>query len=191
MNVLTVISHPRPDSLTFRVADRFLAGLRDAGHESEVLDLHRAGFDPVMDEADEPDWTAERQCFSPEVHREMARMEAHDGLAFVFPLWWWSMPAMLKGYIDRVWNYGFAYGGRKLPQRRVLWLALAGVPQQRFEKHGYDDMIRHYFDVGLASYVGIPQSKVVLLYETVQPQPGCVEQWLVEGYRAGRDYDAA
>lgn len=57
MKVLTVVSHPRVHSLTFSVADRFTQGLIDAGHETEVLDLHRSGFNLVLREADEPDWS--------------------------------------------------------------------------------------------------------------------------------------
>lgn len=111
MNVLTVVSHPRTNSLTFAVAGRFIQGLEESGHEAELLDLHRIGFNPVMWEADEPDWSNPTKRYSPEVEAEMERMKRHDALAFVFPVWWFGMPAMLKGYIDRVWNQGFVYGG--------------------------------------------------------------------------------
>jgi hypothetical protein len=48
-------------------------------------------------------------------------------MVFVFPVWWWSMPAMLKGWIDRVWNNGWAYGARKLPHRRALLIGTLAV----------------------------------------------------------------
>lgn len=188
MNVLTVVSHPRRASLTFVMAERFVSGLRDAGHTTEVLDLHRSGFDPVLRPPDEPRWTAEVQHYSAAAEREMRRVEAHDALAFVFPLWWWSVPAELKGYIDRVWNYGFAYGPRHLRHQSVLWLALAGAPVERFRKHGYDGMIEHYFNVGLAQYVGIRHSKVEMLYGTVEPTPAAVEAWARQAYRAGATF---
>lgn len=190
MKVLTLVSHPRTDSLTFAVANEFIRGLGEAGHQSEMLDLHRCGFDPVLREADEPDWTAERQHFSAEVEAEMERMRRHDALAFVFPLWWWSVPALMKGYIDRVWNYGFAYGPERLPHRHVLWLALAGAPIERFEKRKYHDMIEHYFNVGLASYCGIGSSKVALLYETIVDGSSAGSDWLNEAYQLGVDYPA-
>jgi NAD(P)H dehydrogenase (quinone) len=154
-----------------------------------VLDLHRCGFDPVLREADEPEWLAESQQYSPEVEREMERMLRHDALAYVFPLWWWSVPAMLKGYIDRVWNYGFAYGPKRLPHEHVLWLALAGAPPERFEKWRYDEMMKHYFDVGLAGYVGIPSSRFELLYETIkQPRGECIAGWLAKAYELGTSF---
>ena len=188
MKVLTVVTHPRRDSLTVAVAERFVEGLEAAGHETEVLDLHRSGFEPILKEADEPDWRTEQQSFSAEVKAEMERMRRHDALAYVFPLWWWSMPAMLKGYIDRVWNYGFAYGPGRLHHQRVLWLALAGAPPERFEKWRYDEMMNHYFNVSLAGYVGIPESRVELLYETIKEnsdQEGC---WLSRAYDLGMAY---
>ncbi|WP_088105869.1 NAD(P)H oxidoreductase [Halalkalibacter urbisdiaboli] len=188
MKVLTVVTHPRTDSLTFEVSKQFIKGLRDAGHETEVLDLYRSGFNPVLWEADEPDWKAKLQRFSPEVEKEIKRMKMHDALAFIFPLWWWSMPAMLKGYIDRVWNYGFAYGPNKLKHQHVLWLSLAGAPIERFEKRKYDKMMTHYFNVGLADYCGIPNSKFELFYDTINVKPRYIDEWLNKAYNLGLNY---
>ncbi|MUK87836.1 NAD(P)H oxidoreductase [Ornithinibacillus sp. L9] len=188
MKILTVITHPRKDSLTFKVANRFVQGLIDAGHEAEILDLYRSNFDPVLWEKDEPTWATNTQKFSPEVEVEMERLKKVDALAFVFPLWWWSMPAMLKGYIDRVWNYGFAYGPNKLNHQHVLWLSLAGAPIERFTKRRYDKMMDHYFNIGLADYCGIPSSDFKLLYETIGAKPGYMENWLNQAYKLGLEY---
>ncbi|MFS0725627.1 NAD(P)H oxidoreductase [Paenibacillus sp. 1P07SE] len=191
VNVLTIVTHPRRDALTLAVAERFVEGLKAAGHETEVLDLYRSGFDPVLRESDEPDWTAGQQVYSPAVEEEMARLQRQDALAFVFPLWWWSMPAMMKGYIDRVWNYGFAYGPQRLQHRQVLWLTLAGAPPEKLVKRRYDQMIEHYFNEGIASYCGIARSSVELLYDTV-PGPATAEQashWLAKAYELGLHYE--
>ncbi|MBO8172587.1 MAG: NAD(P)H oxidoreductase [Bacillaceae bacterium] len=188
MKVLTVVTHPRTNSLTFEVANHLVRGLKDAGHETEVLDLYRSGFNPVLWEEDEPDWSAADQQYSPEVEAEIERMKKHDGLAFIFPLWWWSMPALLKGYIDRVWNYGFAYGPNKLHHQYVLWLSLAGAPIERFQKREYDNMITHYFNAGLADYCGIPHSRVELFYETIRSKPEHVETMFAQAYDLGLNY---
>lgn len=188
MKVLTVLTHPRTNSLTFEVSKKFVEGLKDAGHETEVLDLYRSGFNPVLWDADEPDWKVVNQNYSPEVEIEIERMKKYEALAFIFPLWWWSMPAMLKGYIDRVWNYGFAYGPNKLHHQHVLWLSLAGAPIERFEKRQYDKMMDHYFNVGLADYCGIPNSKFELFYETINAQSGYMEEWLNKAYKLGLYY---
>ncbi|MGV2788241.1 NAD(P)H oxidoreductase, partial [Clostridium perfringens] len=133
----------------FAVTEKFVQGLRDAGHEAEILDLHRIGFDPVLREVDEPDWSNPTKIYSPEVEAEIARMKEHDALAYIFPVWWYGIPAMLKGYIDRVWNHGFAYGGgSKLHHQQVLWLALAGASEDHFAKRGYDQMLSLSLNIG-------------------------------------------
>ncbi|RXZ79590.1 NAD(P)H oxidoreductase [Paenibacillaceae bacterium] len=188
MKVLTVVSHPREDSLTFAVANRFTQGLIDAGHQTEVLDLHRIGFNPVLGEADEPDWSSNK-TFSPEVETEIARMKKHDALAFVFPVWWYSVPAMLKGYIERVWNKDFAYGSNKLHHSQVLWIGLAAETKEGLAKRQYDQMINHLLNVGIASYCGISNSKVEFLYNTLDPNPEVQEQLLEQAYQLGLNYN--
>jgi len=188
MKVLTVVTHPRKDSLTFAVANKFIEGLLMAGHDVEVLDLYRNNFNPVLWEEDEPDWSVEDQKYSATVQREIERMHKHDALSFIFPLWWWSMPGMLKGYIDRVWNYGVAYGTKKLHHQYVLWLSLAGAPIERFKKRQYDNMINHYFNIALADYCGIPNSKVALIYKTINSSPDYVESILIEAHNLGLNY---
>lgn len=189
MKILTVVSHPRVNSLTFSVADRFLQGLADAGHETEMLDLHRSGFNPVLWEADEPDWSSDHKTYSPEVEAEMERMKKYDALAYIFPIWWFNLPAMLKGYIDRVWNNGFAYGSNKLHHKQVLWLGLAAAPKEHFEKRQYDKMLSQHLNTGIADYCGISNSKVEILYDTLDSRPEIFENLLMRAYHLGLHYD--
>ncbi len=189
MKILTVVSHPRVNSLTFSVADRFLQGLADAGHETEMLDLHRSGFNPVLWEADEPDWSSDRKIYSPEVETEMERMKKYDALAYIFPIWWFNLPAMLKGYIDRVWNNGFAYGSNKLHHKKVLWLGLAAAPKEHFEKRQYDKMLSQHLNTGIADYCGISNSQVEILYDTLDSRPEIFENLLMRAYHLGLYYD--
>lgn len=190
MNILTVVSHPRENSLTFAAASRFVQGLADAGHESELLDLHRSGFDPVLREADEPDWAAggDRKIYSPEVEAEIERLKRHDALAFIFPIWWYGLPAMLKGYIDRVWNDGFAYGTGRLPHKKVLWLGLAGAPREHFEKRKYDEMMSLLLNVGMSHYCGVSDSKLEILYDTLDSKPEVFDRILTRAYELGLHY---
>jgi len=190
MKVLTVVSHPRVNSFTFSVADKFTQGLLEAGHETEVLDLHRIGFDPVLWEADEPDWSIDRKIYSPEAEREIERMKQFDALAYIFPVWWYSVPAMLKGYIDRVWNSGFAYGSAKLPHKQVLWLALAAESKEGMEKRQFDQMLSHQLNIAIAGYCGIANSKVELLYNTLDSNPEIHESLLRHAYQLGLNYDS-
>jgi NAD(P)H dehydrogenase (quinone) len=95
---LWVIAHPDPQSLNARLCSVGVAALQDAGWTVDVSDLYAAGWDPVLVEEGGPDVEAEQ--------RKLRRAEL---LVVQFPLWWYSMPAMLKGWIDRVFEAGFAY----------------------------------------------------------------------------------
>jgi NAD(P)H dehydrogenase (quinone) len=167
MKVLTVFSHPRRESLSGAVLDAFVSALREAGHEVEVADLHSERFDPVMIEADEPDWDDSRKRYSDVVLREQARIARNDALAFVFPVWWWSLPAMLKGWIDRVWNNGWAYGDMKLPHRRAILLALAAGGQGSYQKNRYDVAMDAQVVHGIMHYCGIADARLHMLYDTL------------------------
>lgn len=188
LKVLTVVCHPRLQSLTFSAANRFAQGLKEAGHETEIIDLHRSGFNPVLWEEDEPDWSGKPKLYSPEVEREIERMKQFDALAYVFPLWWYSMPAMLKGYIDRVWNYGFAYGSSKLHHQHVSWLILAAATHNDLKKRDYDKMVEHQLNVGLADYVGISNSRVQYLFDTLNEDSNHIENLLDQAYQHGLNY---
>ncbi len=188
MNVLIVVSHPRQDSLTFQAVDRFAQGLTDAGHHYEIVDLHRIGFDPILQGMDEPNMEVVHQTFSAQIETEIQRLKRHDAVAFVFPLWWWHLPAMLKGYIDRVMNNGFAYGANKLHLQQMLWITLTGVSKAQMDKRDYRVAIENLLNVGIADYCGVPNSRVEFLYETGGMEPEHYERLLEQAYRAGLEY---
>jgi len=99
-------------------------------------------------------------------HAERAR--SADAVVFVFPVWWFSVPAVLKGYIDRVWNHGLFYGGGRTPGISIArWVGLAGETEAWFKKRDYDKMLEHYLNVGIAGYCGIEDTRVELFYETL------------------------
>ena len=97
MKTLLVIAHARRSSLTGQVADAFADTARANGHAFELADLARERFDPVLREEDEPDWDDPDKVYSEEVRREMQRIERNEATVMVFPVYWWSMPALLKG----------------------------------------------------------------------------------------------
>lgn len=161
-------AHPRRDSLTARV----VAALKEeaATRDIEVieLDLYRSGFDPVLREADEPDWADPDKAYSPQVVEMAASLAAADVAIVVFPVWWYGLPAMLKGYIDRVWNYGLVYGAdKRLPWSSVRWVALVGGSQHNFEKRGHHTRLTELLVSGIAGYCGVQDSLVTYLYNTL------------------------
>jgi NAD(P)H dehydrogenase (quinone) len=167
VKILVVFDHPRRDSFCGALLDRFTAGLTAAGHAFEVADLHAEKFDPVMPLADEPDWDNDDKHYSEAVLREQARVARHDGLAFVFPVWWWSLPAMSKGWIDRVWNNGWAYGSRKLGHRRALLLATASGTQESYRKRGYDQALTTQLAVGVMNFCGIDNATLHVFHDVM------------------------
>lgn len=167
MKVLVVFDHPRRDSFAGAILDRFVAGLAAAGHQAEIADLRQEGFDPRLPIADEPDWDDSRKVYSPDVLREQQRVARNEGLAFIFPVWWWSFPATTKGWIDRVWNNGWAYGDRKLPHKKALLIGTASGDEAGYVKRGYDSAMRTQLLTGVIHYCGIPEAELHLLYDVM------------------------
>jgi NAD(P)H dehydrogenase (quinone) len=164
VNVLIIFDHPRRDSFCGAVLDSLIEGLGAAGHRAELADLRAEGFDPRLTPADEPDWGDPSKVYSDGVLAEQARMLRCDALAFVFPVWWWSVPSTTKGWIERVWNNGWAYGARKLPHRKALLLGTAGGSAEHYARRGYEQAMRVQILTGMMAYCGIPQAELHLLF---------------------------
>ncbi|GAB2545866.1 NAD(P)H oxidoreductase [Nocardia heshunensis] len=162
---LVVVAHHRSDSLTAYIADRTVTRLQAAGYRVDLLDLRAEGFDPRMTEADQPDWGNREKTYSPEVHEHMDRIFAADAVVAVFPVYWASVPALLKGWIDRVWNYGLAYGRSKprLAGKRILWLGLGGLGSDDPLVPVMQQTLEGQLNVGIAYYCGFSYSAVGLV----------------------------
>ena len=108
MRVLVVYAHPLSDSFAAVLRDAVVARLRATGHEVDLCDLYAEGFDPVLT-------AAERRAYntaSPDlsgVNPYVARLRAAEALVVCCPTWWYGMPAILKGWFDRVWVTGVAF----------------------------------------------------------------------------------
>ncbi|MFA6219171.1 MAG: NAD(P)H-dependent oxidoreductase [Erythrobacter sp.] len=134
MKYLVVIAHPEPTSFNGALLRHATSALVERGHEVVVSDLYAMGFDPVtgrgnfLDPADSQrfDQQAEERIasangsFAPELQAEMDKLAWCDVLVLQFPLYWMGMPAMLKGWIDRVFAIGCAYGGGHWFDRGLL-----------------------------------------------------------------------
>lgn len=108
MRILLVYCHPVPESFSASIRDEAIRTLGGKGHEVRLLDLYAEGFDPVMG-------CEERRHYNtlpPEQHAlqdHIAHLRWAEGLLFVYPTWWYGLPAMLKGWLDRVWAPGVAF----------------------------------------------------------------------------------
>ncbi|MCZ7659355.1 MAG: NAD(P)H-dependent oxidoreductase [Xanthobacteraceae bacterium] len=108
MRVLYVYCHPLPESFHGALLEKALAGLRAAGHEVDLLDLHAEGFDPVLS-AEERRRYHDTAVNQRGLEDHVARLRAADALVVQFPVWIFGFPALLKGWFDRVFMPGVAF----------------------------------------------------------------------------------
>ncbi|HZZ09219.1 MAG TPA: NAD(P)H-dependent oxidoreductase [Paraburkholderia sp.] len=124
MNVLYVYAHPEPTSLNGSLRDFAVDQLKQAGHTVQVSDLYAMQWKATLDVHDNLD-RQEGTRFNPsldskrafeagtqseDIEIEQAKLRWADTVIFQFPMWWFSMPAILKGWFERVYAYGFGYG---------------------------------------------------------------------------------
>jgi putative NADPH-quinone reductase len=177
MHALVVSAHPRSDSLTAATAARARDRLVADGYTVDLLDLYAEGFNPSLFPEDEPDWTDHTKEYSAEVRAHMSRVAAADVIVVVFPVWWFSLPAMAKGWVDRVWNRGFAYEPSTLHDKRMLWVGLAGGSANDYAAHGFDKVLDLQLRVGISEFCGITDATVHLVYDTLaEPHLASVDE---------------
>src|SRR6478672_5869903 len=108
MRVLVVYAHPLSDSFAAALRDTVVQRLHAAGHEVDHCDLYAERFDPVLTPAERRAYNTPHPDLSA-VDTHVARLRAAEALVLCFPTWWYGMPAILKGWFDRVWLPGVAF----------------------------------------------------------------------------------
>ncbi|NIL19010.1 NAD(P)H dehydrogenase [Pseudomonas sp. ATCC PTA-122608] len=189
MHALIVVAHHDSHSLTHSLAKQAAAGITAAGHTFEIADLAAEGFDPRYSAADHK---VHRTRATPpaDVMAEQARLDRADALVLVFPIFWWSMPALLKGWIDRVFVNGWAIDYsletkvvKKLGHLQVHLLGVGGADEGVFERHGYANAMRTQIDHGIFDYCG---AKVLTSELLLDSESGAAEQHLETVAKLGR-----
>ncbi|MGJ8610813.1 MAG: NAD(P)H-dependent oxidoreductase [Octadecabacter sp.] len=167
MHVLTVLDHPDPRAFSAAVASAFIAGAADAGHTTELADLNAEGFNPLWSQGD---MDADAPATQPaDVLQEQARIERADAICLVFPLFWWGMPAMMKGWVDRVFSWGWAYDQLGDPDvsllrpRTGVLLVPAGARSDEMADSGYTAALETQWINGTFGYFGFSPRELVLL----------------------------
>ena len=102
MRTLVVIAHPSTDSFCHALTDRAVAGLRAAGHDVTVLDLYAEGFRVAMSADERTAYHGDEPILDPVVGLHADAVLAAEALVFVYPTWWSGLPAILKGWLERV-----------------------------------------------------------------------------------------
>ncbi|MEO0048179.1 MAG: hypothetical protein RLZZ410_1138 [Pseudomonadota bacterium] len=127
MKILIIHAHPEPKSFCSAMKDTAIETFQSLGHEVQVSDLHQMNWNPVASGDDfevrsQPDYLVyaleQRESYksgkiSPDIQAEIDKLKWCDVLIFNFPMYWFSVPAILKGWIDRVFVSGFCYGGKR------------------------------------------------------------------------------
>ena len=137
MQVVVVLAHPNSDSLSHAIAERACTGLRAAGHQVQLLDLYGLGFRAAMSRDDHVAYHGDHPAIDPMVAEHGAHVQRADALVFVYPTWWSTMPAMLKGWLERVMVPGVAFvfnsKGKVRPGlgnvRRIVGISVYGSPR--------------------------------------------------------------
>ena len=177
MKVLIVHAHPEPRSFTAALRDQAAQTFRAQGHEVQVSDLYAMGWNPVasaddFSQRENPDYLVyaleqrlgvKSGSIAPDIQQELDKLLWADLLVLNFPIFWFSAPAMLKGWIDRVLVSGVCYGGKRfydqggLAGKRALVTVTLGGREHMFGEgaiHGpLEDMLRPILR-GTLAYVG-------------------------------------
>ncbi|GKX61230.1 NAD(P)H-dependent oxidoreductase [Leminorella grimontii] len=191
MHALIVVSHPINTSLTHGSADAIARGIAEVNPDntSEIVDLTQEGFNPVFSAADMAAFQL-TGAIPPDVAAEQARIDSADALVLVFPVYWWSMPGIMKGWIDRVFSNGWAYEEtadgnvvKKLGRLPVHLVALGAAGQRTYEKHGFSDAFNAQIAHGIFDYCG---ARVVTSEMLLMPELGTPEACLEAAFEIGR-----
>jgi len=159
MKHAVVIAHPKAESLTCAAAAAYAEAARALGHEVIVRDLYRMGFDPCLKASEIPTETGAR--FEPDVVAERAALADVDVFCFVYPLWFNAPPAILKGYLDRVFSMGFGFGpalgGTEplLDGKKLISFSFSGAPEEWVRDTGAFQALTTLLDRHVAGVCGL------------------------------------
>lgn len=159
MKHLIVYAHLNPSSFCHAILECVIDRSHRKGHELVVRDLYALGFDPVLSAAD---FSSVRLGVTPaDIATEQAHVAWAELITIIYPVWWTGLPAILKGYIDRVFLRGFAYdpgpGGVRglLGGRRALLICTAGTPNSIYDASGMSEAMRLTASTGIFEFCDI------------------------------------
>ena len=203
MNVFIVLAHPEPKSFNGALFDAAVQTLSAQGHAVATSDLYRMRFDPVSDRHNfttvkdrdflklqiEETWASDNDGFAPEIELELRKLEGCDLLVLQFPLWWFGLPAILKGWVDRVlamgrtYGYGHIYDSGKFRGKRALLSLTTGGPQPAYAKCGFNgdiDAVLRPIQRGILQFVGFDVLAPQVHYAPVRVDDAVRRAWLAD-----------
>ena len=203
MNILIVHAHPEPQSFTTALKNHAVQALTDFGHHVEVSDLYAMNFNPVASSADfvtrgNPDYlnyaleqrqASKDQSLAPDIQIEIEKVQKADVVILNFPMYWTSMPAILKGWIDRVFVSGIFYGGKRfydqggMVGKKAMLSFTLGARDHMFGEnaiHGSIENLLLPIQRGALAYVGFEVLPAFIAYHVPYISQEAREQMLVD-----------
>lgn len=191
MKVFIVYAHPEPRSFNHAMFTTAVDAFTDAGAEVKVSELYEMAFDPVSSRrnfrtVNDPDYlklqleemhASEARGFAAEIEAEMQKLEWCDLMLWQFPLWWFGLPAVLKGWVDRVFAMGRVYGGGRIYEKgvckgkRALLSLTTGGPAEAYRPEGFNGDIQAILRPvhrGMLQFVGFDVLAPQIVYGPVR-----------------------
>ncbi|WP_137905114.1 NAD(P)H-dependent oxidoreductase [Chryseobacterium sp. 2VB] len=159
MRHLIIYAHPNENSLNHHLLNTVVETLQLHNEEVVVRDLYTIGFDPILSLEDMQGQRVGK--VSDDVKTEQEHISWAEQITFIYPIWWTGLPAIMKGYIDRVFSYGFAYrydqGIQKglLEGKKTVIINTHGKSYEEYEKTGMDKALTLTSDNGIFIYSGL------------------------------------
>ncbi|WP_047685783.1 NAD(P)H-dependent oxidoreductase [Xenorhabdus indica] len=169
MKHMIIYAHPNPKSFNFAIKEKIISEIVKKGEEYSFISLYDEKFNPILDS---PDFEAlHRGEILADVAKSQAMVKEADHLIFIYPIWWFGQPAILKGWIDRVFSNGFAYYEDErtfipyLTGKSATVYVTLGTEKHVLEQNGMDvDQFMGSMTLGTLGLVGIDPVNVVPFY---------------------------
>ena len=172
--------------------DSFIKGIVDSGNEYILSDLYKMDFKSDMTEQEYLRDANYRNtpAVAADVLAEHEKINSVDAIVFIYPVFWTEAPAKLVGWFDRVWSYGFAYGGNKKMKmlEKGLILCSAGNPLERIEQFGLLDSMKKVM-LGDRLFNRVKEAEFIVFDSTSRENPLREQNWdknLEKAYEKGR-----
>jgi NAD(P)H dehydrogenase (quinone) len=192
--ILIVYAHPNPQSFNHAILEVFTSGLSESGHTYEVVDLYAIRFKPCLDGGDLAKLTAGK---TPEdIRAQQDKVSRAEGIVFIHPVWWTGAPAILKGWVDRVFSMGFAYTFEEktghpvglLKHKKGLVINTAGAGEEDAEASGMTKTINRAEVEGVLKFCGVREAHHVIFYNVIMTDDETRRRYLEEAKRLGKTF---
>ena len=165
MKAVIIYTHPWNKSYNFAILQILIEGLAQKGHTIDLIDLYKEKFDPVLSKK-ELSYYSQGKLVDQKIGEYQKRIEQADHIFFIFPVWWYDVPAILKGFLDRVLlkNWAYEYSPAGIPKGKLGFIKKATVITT-MKSPGwyywlmYGNSIRNSFIKGTLKFCGIKKIK--------------------------------